>query len=397
LSTNFSRTTRSLAQDSSRFALGVWLIATIFLASWLVWFFFAKIILYEFSSKARLEVNRSSYPISLLVTGKVLSISVEIGQQVKAGEVLVTLDSSTEKLRLQEVEAKIKALPPQIAALEREIKILEQAKIEIHQAQVSAKESAKFREQEARSAVNFAIENEKRLKMLGSAGGIPVIETLRAHAESEKLRSNKAALTSEIQRLEMESSSRAHQQLAEIEKLRADVAKLNGELTTSNKTIARLNFEIQNHQVRSPVTGQVGEIIPLQVGTYVSAGEKLATIVPQSELSIVADFPPEAVLGRVHPGQHARMRLDGFPWMQFGTIPATVRRVGSEIRNNFVRVEFIPEKSSLPQIKLQHGLPGTIEVYIEEVSPAILVLRTASSVLTNEIKTTHSADTTHPS
>ena len=39
-------------------------------------------------------------------------------------------------------------------------------------------------------------------------------------------------------------------------------------------------------------------------------------------------MPPEAALGRVRPGQSARMRLSGFPWTQWGTVPATVTRVG---------------------------------------------------------------------
>jgi membrane fusion protein, adhesin transport system len=121
----------------------------------------------------------------------------------------------------------------------------------------------------------------------------------------------------------------------------------------------------------------------LQAGAYVAVGEKLGTVVPHSELRIVADFPPAAVLGRIHPGQVSRMRLDGFPWAQFGTIPAKVSRVGSEIRENQVRVEFIPELAEKSQIMMQHGLPGAIEVTIEQISPAVMVLRASGQLLSN--------------
>jgi hypothetical protein len=42
-----------------------------------------------------------------------------------------------------------------------------------------------------------------------------------------------------------------------------------------------------------------------------------------------------------------------------------------------VRVEFEPRRDGAPKLVLQHGLPGSIEVGIEEVSPAQLVLRAA--------------------
>jgi multidrug resistance efflux pump len=396
LPTTFSRTTRSLTQDSSKHAVIAWLIGGLFLTGWLVWFFFAKVTVYELSTKARLEVDRSSHPIAALVASKIVSTSLSLGQEVQKGEVLFTLDASSEKLRLQEEESKLVALPPQIAALEKQIGELEQAKTEGQQAALASVHSAKSRQKEAGAAVTFAKDNERRLNALRGSGRIPVIESLRAQAESEKLSSNKEALTSDIQRLEMEAQTRAHQQQAEIENLKREVAKLNGELTTIQVTIVRLKQDIEKHLIKSPATGQIGDIVPLQVGTYVAVGEKLGTVVPRSELRIVADFPPASVLGRIHPGQVARMRLDGFPWVQFGTIQAKVSRVGSEIRDNQVRVEFTPDPSTLSRITLQHGLPGSIEVSIEQVSPAVMVLRVAGQMLSNTNQASHPSNLPNP-
>jgi len=47
------------------------------------------------------------------------------------------------------------------------------------------------------------------------------------------------------------------------------------------------------------------------------------------------------------------------------------------VRDGLVRVEFAPALSAAPRLALQHGLPGSIEVGIEQVSPAQLVLRAA--------------------
>lgn len=379
--TTFSRTTRSLAYDSSSYAVVAWLVGGLLLAGWLGWFCFAGITVYEISSKARLEVNQSAHPIATLVAGKIVANSISLGQDVQADEVLIELDSSSEKLRLLEEESRLKALPPQIASIEKQMTGLGQAKAKDHQAALAAAQSARSRQQEADSSVAFAKDNERRIIEMSDA--IPQIEALRARAESQKLSSARDALASEIHRLEMEAQTRSHQEQADIENLKRESARLSGELETSKMTIARLKQDIEQHLIRAPASGQIGEIAVLPAGSYVAAGDKLGSIVPRSELGIVAYFPPASVLGRMHPGQAARMRLEGFPWAQFGAISAKVSRVGAEIRDNQVRVEFTPELAAGSRILLQHGLPGAIEVGIEQISPAFMVLRSAGQWLSN--------------
>jgi membrane fusion protein, adhesin transport system len=75
------------------------------------------------------------------------------------------------------------------------------------------------------------------------------------------------------------------------------------------------------------------------------------------------------------------MRLDGFPWAQYGSIEATVGRVATEIRDGAVRVEFTPALAGSPAAIMQHGVPGTIEVAVERAAPASLALRAAGLLL----------------
>lgn len=381
--TPFSRTTRSLAYDSSRYAIIAWLLAGLMLGGWLLWFFFATITVYEISGKARLEVNRSANPIASLVAGKIESISFSLGQEVRAGDVMLTLDTRSEKLRLEEEESRLKALPPQITLLDKQIAALEQVRSKDRQAAMAAIDSARSRQKGAGAAVSFANDYERRLSELSKTGKSALIETLRAKAESEKLGSAKEAISADLHRIEMDAQTHDHQIQADLENLRREAAKLNGERETILTTIARLKQEIDNHLIRAPASGQVGDIASLQEGAYVGVGDKLGAIVPRSDLKIVADFPPASVMGRIRPGQASQMRLDGFPWAQFGTIPGHVSRVGSEIRDNLVRVEFTPEPSPRSQISLQHGLPGSIEVAIEQLSPALLVLRKSGQWLSD--------------
>src|SRR5208282_1645668 len=101
----------------------------------------------------------------------------------------------------------------------------------------------------------------------------------------------------------------------------------------------------------------------------------LAAVVPTGELRIVASFQPADALGRIQTGQPARLRLEGFPWTEYGSISATVTHVGSEVRDGRIRVELAVNPRSASRIPMQHGLPGAVQVEVERISPASLVLR----------------------
>jgi membrane fusion protein (multidrug efflux system) len=380
---NFYNTTHALKLDSYRTAITVTCIGLVLLAIWLAWFSFSKITIYETSSKVRLEVNNFSNPITTLVSGKVNSVNFSLAKEIKANDVLLVLDSNNENLRLKEAEAKLQSLPSQISALEKQIIALNHAKFETQQANLSAVQSVRSRQNEINSAIAFAKDNEHRLTELSNLGQMPLIETLKARTEVQKLNAGKDALESDVQKLLKETETHKHQQDAEIENLNREIARLKGEELITQTLMATLQQSIDNHTILSPVSGKIGEMIPLQVGSYVTAGDKLGSIIPYSDLKIVADFLPSSVIGRIKVGQTASMRLDAFPWAQYGTLKAKVSRVGSEIRDNQVKVEFVPETTANSMIVLQHGLPGSIEVTIEQLSPAVMVLRAAGQLMAN--------------
>lgn len=392
----FSRTTRSLANDTSRNAIVAWLLAGLLLAGWLAWFALGKVTVYEISRQARLEVQQAPHALASPLAGRVVSTTLVIGQTVRAGDVLVELDASSDKLRLKEEQSRLAAIPPKIQSLETEIALMAQAKNEDVRSAVASMDSARYRSNEAAAAVDFAKDNERRLREESEVGGVAKVEALRAQSETQKLSASRDALSSDVRKLQSDAQTRAHQQQAQIENLRRTIVSLEGEAITAQATIERLKVEIGNHSLRAPVAGRVGEVVPMRTGGYVAEGQKLATIVPSGELMILADFNPATALGRVQPGQEARMRLDGFPWSQYGTLTAKVSRVASEIREGLVRVELTVAPTAQARTLMQHGLPGAVEVSVEQISPAILVLRAAGQWLSNAPPAANAATATSP-
>jgi hypothetical protein len=64
-----------------------------------------------------------------------------------------------------------------------------------------------------------------------------------------------------------------------------------------------------------------------------------------------------------------RLRLDGFPWTEYGELRGTVVSVASEAVGGSLRVECSLDPTSAPAIPLAHGLVGTLELEVDRLSP----------------------------
>jgi membrane fusion protein (multidrug efflux system) len=202
------------------------------------------------------------------------------------------------------------------------------------------------------------------------------LDTLRAEGESRALLAQtraaaaQAALDSSSGKV---SVSDRDARIAALKKTLADAQALS-ELHKAHLEGAK--YEIERRIMRAAVEGTVADIVPCTPGLEMKPGETLATVVPRSPIHVVSFFRPEDAIGRVSRGQAARLRIDNFPWTQYGTVDALVDRVGSEPRDGTVRVELIVARPN-PSIPMLHGLTGQAEVEVEKLSPFRLLLRMA--------------------
>lgn len=377
----FSRTTRSLRSHTSRVALLMWAAVVALIGAWLAWFMLVNVPIYEVSQTARLEVERAARPVTTPIAGKIVRSALRLGMPVTAGDILVEFDAQGERLQLAEERARIDAIPPQLQALQTQIIDAEQAITLATKASEQAIAHARQKHQQALTGAEFEQDNLRRLKKLHASGRVTVIDMLRAQSDADQARSAAAALAAEIDRLRSAASSQRHQQRAGTQALRREMIELEGQMALSEATIARLQAAIDKHIVRAPIDGEVGAVAALDVGAFVTTGGVLASIIPTGTLKVVADYAPARVLGRVHYGQPALMRLDGFPWAQYGGVHATVDRVATEINNGLVRVEFAIDDRADSAFILQHGLTGSVEIKVEDITPAMLVLRASGQMI----------------
>lgn len=379
--TPFIRTTRSLELDTARGSLVIGVIAMSCLLLWLGWFLFGSVSIYEVSKRARLETGASPREVSALQAGRLTRSTLVIGRQVRAGEVLVELDATAQQLRLQEEQARLDLLPEKAQSFRREIAATQASLGDDQHSALAAVQSARARQSEAGAQAEFARENERRMRAQGQVGGVSEIDALRASAEARRASSNTEALRAEARRMESDARVRARQGAARLEDLQRALLAAEDEIATAETNIARLKAEIEALVIRAPSDGVIGEATPVGPGAFIAQGQKLATIVPGGAVIITAAFDPATGLGRIMPGQTARMRLDGFPWSQYGLVEARVTRVASDVREGLLSVELTPRPSARANALLQHGLSGAVEIQIERVSPARLVVRAAGQAL----------------
>lgn len=384
MAANFYRSSRSLQADGVFRSSTMLVCATALLGGWLLWAAESRVTRYAVSDTARIEVDRAAYPVQTRVAGRVAFARLSLGQQIHSGDVLLVLESETERLSLREERARLAALRPQLDALNAEIGVQGTGRERDSRVLAVALDEADAKYREALALAKLADADAERAGRLHAEGISSEADYQRAKAESQSKRAAAENLRGAVSRLEPENAVRDNDRDAKLKQLEGDISRIDAQAASSQAAIKRLEYEIERRRIRAPVSGRLAECAVLRTGSYVAEGEKLGVILPPGGLRVIAEFAPQSAIGRLRPGQHGTLRLQGFPWAQYGTIRATVTHVANEVRDGKVRVELAVAPSPGSSIPVQHGLPGSVEVEIERVSPAALILRTAGGMLAGQ-------------
>jgi membrane fusion protein (multidrug efflux system) len=378
---HFPHTRRTLAGKGSRPSLIAFVIILTVLALWTTWFAAARVVVYATTSTARVEVDREKHPVDAPVGGRVVAVRFAVGEMVRAGDVLLELDATPELLAHQQEEARLAPAGAQLSSLSDEIVAHERALADDERSGVAAVAEADAVTRQMAAAATFAAEEAARVSTLQRKGLISELEALRAaNVATERADQGRAAEFA-AQRLRREIDTRQQDRRGQIANLKGQVAGVDGTRTDAVAAAARLQYSIDQRTLRAPIDGTVAEISALKVGSMVTPGQRIATIVPSGGLKVVGLFRPAEALGRIRAGQVARIRLDAFPWTEYGNVAARVASVAGEPTDGQIRVEFALAAGHNPGIVFQHGLAAAVDVEVDRASPAALVLRSVGSHL----------------
>jgi len=225
-------------------------------------------------------------PVAPQVSGFIAQVLVTDNQRVKAGQVLIRIDARDYQAALAHAEAVLSARTAALEGLRAQY-VLQQSIIRQQQADLAAKTA-----QANYDAIDAARYRALAQTAAGSRQDAQRTSTLEAEAQAAVLAAE-AGLDGARQQLQVLSA-----QIAE-----ADAAKAQAH---ADLATARLNLGYT--EIRSPIDGYVGNRAA-QVGSYVSAGTYLISVVPSAGLWVDANFK-EDQLGRMVAGQPATVTAD---------------------------------------------------------------------------------------
>ena len=252
-------------------------------------------------ARGELKGMGAERPIKAPVSGVVSGIPVTEGELVSAGQVLIQLDSevSNERLRSLERQKKLES-----ERLKNENQAFE-ARIDSLQAQLKS----------LKKTLNLEESIVDRMTGMVSQGAIAEVQYLRQKNQLQELQSEIAQTEATLREVQAESIKSEQQ-------IQRELADLERQIVETNKS-----KEYQS--LRSPVKGYVFNLNVASPGYAASRGETLLKIVPEGTLE-ASVFITNADVGFLRPKMPAQVRVDAYPFTQYGDIPGELKRVGKQ-------------------------------------------------------------------
>ena len=312
----------------------------------------------------------SNIVMAPLETSVIRSIDVKVGDLVHAGDALAHLDPTFTDADVTELKRRSASLQAQIARERAELageeyrpsaNATQDEKIQLGLAQDRAAQyQAQLRVYDQRSAqVQAQIETRRKsIEVLQKRMTVLVeVESMRKELANNGTGSKIAALGATDSRLDVQRSlEQAQSEITEFEhqldgvraeregflkKWRQDLAQ---DLVTAERDAGsaadQLSKASRRHDMvvlSTPMDAVVLEIAPRSVGSVMREAETLMTLVPVDvPMEIEAQIAARDI-GQVAAGDDATVKLEAFPYQQYGTLPGKVSVVS--------RDSFVPTKS----------------------------------------------------
>jgi membrane fusion protein (multidrug efflux system) len=298
------------------------------------------------------------------VAGYIDEVLVTDNQQVKAGDLLIRLDSRDYRAHLAKAEGAVAAQEALLANLDA-TEQLQQAVIAQAHAGIDAAgaETARSRDDDA------------RYKKLVSTSAVSVESAQRANAtfKTAQAQSNRA-------QAELLAAQRQLNVIA-TQKQQARAALIQAR---AERDLAQLN--VGYTELRAPVDGVIGNR-RARVGAYAQAGSQLLSVVPSSGLWVDANFK-EDQLARMLPGQRVVIHADVLSGQAFhGYLDSLAPASGSQFSvlppenatGNFtkivqrvpVRIHLDPADSLLGHLRPGLSVTAEVDTRKEPEAPAV--------------------------
>jgi HlyD family secretion protein len=299
------------------------------------------------------RIEATDIDIAAKIAGRIEKIFVREGDFVKAGQLLVQMQTDTLEAQLNEARA------------QRDMAVHD---VNASEAQVTAKESQK--------AAAIATVAQRQANFDGAHSRLVRTEQLTREKvtaaqtlDDDRAADHAADAAVKAAQADVDSAQAA------IEAARAQLVRAKSAVTSAEATIARIEADIRDSALKAPRDGRIQYKVA-QEREVISAGGKVLNMVDLADVYMTF-FLPEQQAGHVNMGSEARILLDAAPDL---VIPAKVTFVADVAQFTPKTVETKEErqklmfriKATIPAdllrkhlTKVKTGLPGVAYVKID--------------------------------
>ncbi len=389
--------------------IAMWLLISFSIIA-VLWACFGRIDIVA-TAQGKIVPNDGSKIIQPFEVSTVKAIHVEDGQQVKAGDLLIELDGTTEQADKDRITSDLAVFKLQVARAQAMLKALTDGKepILVRPEHVSDSQfteaqhllRGQYAEYQSKLALLEADINKKQAEQRSTQEIVKKLEkslpisTQRAQnfknlADSDNVPKD-AYLQREQQRIDQEGDLATNR--SRLKEIAADLAaaqeQKNALLAEANRTqldslnegnqkTSSLEQDLIKAQSRSelmrlvaPVDGTVQQLAVHTVGGVVTEAQPLMIIVPKDKAVEVEAYVENQDIGFVNAGQQAEVKIQTFPYTKYGVIDATISSVSNDAINDEKRGLIYTAKVKMArgtimvegkEVNLSPGMAVTVEV-----------------------------------
>ena len=190
----------------------------------------------------------------------------------------------------------------------------------------------------------------------------------RLIAETQKLQAEHNQRQAEVARTQSESQQRMHE-------LEVKEAQLIGDITETEKQLDAARVKLDRLTLYAPVDGVVSSLNISNIGEVAQQGETLAEIAPEEAPLVLLAALPDREAGFIEVGMAAQVKLDAFPYQDFGIFKGTVNSISPDTETHEqmgavyqveISLEPTHKSNNGRNIELKAGQTGQAEIVIRQ-------------------------------
>jgi HlyD family secretion protein len=152
-----------------------------------------------------------------------------------------------------------------------------------------------------------------------------------------------------------------------------EIAQINARIQENKTLLAKAEGQLRQKYLTAPVDGVILTLHLKKSGEVVQAGQTLAEVAPEGVPLVLLAELPNREAGFVKPGLTAQVKIDAFPYQDYGVISGKVNKISTDTKPNedlgeIYQVEILLDRNSPSQIQespaFKPGQTGTAEIII---------------------------------